>query len=1297
MVRLNSHGNTYDCSKLEQFEELNLLDVLLDSSHDHIFYKDKESRFIRVNKQAAWALGADSPGDVVGKSDFDYFPDIAEKTRADEIKIMETGKPQLNEKISLVFSDGEKHWVSISKVPFHDNEGNVAGIVGISRDITCEKKQEEKVQRRNDFLQRLLDTSPNCVYVKDSQGRYLLANKTIADLYQTNPENMIGKTDVDFADQAVLKPVEADYFIDIDKKAIETQQTQVVPCEPFTWDDGTIHYFFTTKTPISYQGNPDCVMGISVDITDAVKFEKAHMQCESKYQNYIENAPNGVFITDENGNYIEVNDAATKITGYSEEELLSMSILDITADDFEDAAVSHFQTLIEKGFFSGDLCFIHKNGQRRWWRVDAVKLSNNRLMGFAHDITNKKMMEEELRDSEIRLKNAEKTARIGHVEWNCVEQKIYWSDVIFDLFERDSALGEPSYEEILDVYYPEDAQRLKEAVDCAIHHGESFSLDLKLLLPSGKIAFHHLIGKPFVDEVGRVVKITSTVQDVTAWKKTEMKLQNSERKYRAIVQHANDGIALLDSVGVIIDVNQRAEDIFGGSKVDLIGRKFTQISIIPDKDLPMVKSQFNSFLQGKSKPRDFWLTNRRGKRVCIEGTGSVFENESHEKRIIVIVRDKTEKKKIEEEMKQKNTFLNTIMDESPFAMWVSDADGTAIRTNKSLCRILNLSENQIVGKYNVFNDQNLKEQGVMPLIERVYHEKIPQRFIIHWQASKAEGVNFEGGNDVWIDVTLFPILSNNQQLKNVVCQWVDITEKKKTEKDLLEREYTFRTIFQQTPILTGLLNTDGILVEANGTSLGMIGKKEEDVIEKPFWDLPWWSHDSEMQKWLRHAIQRAAQGEQMKREVTHLDVNGEVHYIRFSLNPIIDDAGNIISILPIGHDITDLKEAERVLKESEEKYRNIVDMAPDGIVTIDMKGVITSVNPAFLSLSGFSKEEIEGKHFTKLPTIFKSDIKTYAPVFKTLLLGGTSKTINFKWKKKNGELRLGQAKMCVMKTEGKRKAIQGIVRDTTEEKRAEEELKRAHKKLQEVNKNLEEIVDERTERIQELLKQKDDFINQMGHDLKNPLGPFIQLLPILRNHVSSDRHKEMIDVLNRNAWYMKNLVNKTIELAKLNSSKIEFNFEQVNLSELVVDVVNVNVTMFDERNITVENLVPSDLSVNIDKLRIEEVFSNLFNNAVKYTKRSGKIIVDAKQQDNEIVVSIKDNGIGISEDQLNQLFNEYYKADTSRHDFDSSGLGLPICKRIIEKHGGRIWAESDGLGKGSTFYFTLPTPIEKQE
>ena len=254
---------------------------------------------------------------------------------------------------------------------------------------------------------------------------------------------------------------------------------------------------------------------------------------------------------------------------------------------------------------------------------------------------------------------------------------------------------------------------------------------------------------------------------------------------------------------------------------------------------------------------------------------------------------------------------------------------------------------------------------------------------------------------------------------------------------------------------------------------------------------------------------------------------------------------------------------------------------------------------------------------------------------------------------------------------------------------------RAMKNLSEMNKDLEGKVKERTLEIHRLLKQKDEFVNQLGHDLKNPLGPLVNLLPLVEKHVEQPKYKKMLQVAQRNVNYMKNLVQKTLELARLNSPNTTLTMKPINLKKQIDDIIERNDLMFNEKHITVSSKISSQITVYADQLRLEELFNNLLNNAVKYNKEYGKIEIDAFEKDHIITISIADDGIGMTSDQLNHIFDEFYKADESRHDFDSSGLGMPICKRIAEKHGGTIWAESDGLGKGSTFYFTLNANPQK--
>lgn len=232
---------------------------------------------------------------------------------------------------------------------------------------------------------------------------------------------------------------------------------------------------------------------------------------------------------------------------------------------------------------------------------------------------------------------------------------------------------------------------------------------------------------------------------------------------------------------------------------------------------------------------------------------------------------------------------------------------------------------------------------------------------------------------------------------------------------------------------------------------------------------------------------------------------------------------------------------------------------------------------------------------------------------------------------------------------------------------------------------------ERNRDVEKLLKQKDDFIHQLGHDLKTPLTPITTLLPLVKKKVDDEKLGEMLEVAIKNAEYMKNLVIKTLQLARLNSPNFELDFEKINVLEQINRVLENKSYIFRESNIAVENKIDNTLFVYADKIQIQELFDNLISNSIKYIKNyTGKITFDAKRENDAAVISISDTGIGMNKEEINLIFDEFYKADPSRHDIESTGLGLSICRRIVEKHGGKIWAQSPGENKGTTFYFTLP-------
>jgi len=257
--------------------------------------------------------------------------------------------------------------------------------------------------------------------------------------------------------------------------------------------------------------------------------------------------------------------------------------------------------------------------------------------------------------------------------------------------------------------------------------------------------------------------------------------------------------------------------------------------------------------------------------------------------------------------------------------------------------------------------------------------------------------------------------------------------------------------------------------------------------------------------------------------------------------------------------------------------------------------------------------------------------------------------------------------------------------------RAALRTKQLQDQLATLNHELEERVEQRTSEIKQLLEQKDAFVNQLSHDLKTPLTPLVALLPMLADRTEDSESKNMLKLVMNNVDYMKNLTEMTLQLAQLNSPNISLKLERVDLVSEIKNTIDSLLPVFEENSINVVNNITPPLDVEADRVLIKELINNLVSNAVKYTNGVGTVTFNSFLNNGTVGISITDTGIGMAMEQQKRVFEEFYKADDARNDRSSAGLGLAICKRIIEKHEGTIRAESSGSGQGTTMYFTLPS------
>jgi len=402
-----------------------------------------------------------------------------------------------------------------------------------------------------------------------------------------------------------------------------------------------------------------------------------------------------------------------------------------------------------------------------------------------------------------------------------------------------------------------------------------------------------------------------------------------------------------------------------------------------------------------------------------------------------------------------------------------------------------------------------------------------------------------------------------------------------------------------------------------------------------------------------------------------------------------------------------LEETEKKLKLSEERYRIIVENTSDVIVVSDSNGKITYVSPSCKKLFGYEAEEFIGKTPWQMKIIHPEDVGFVSSYHRSVAEKGfTDKPIEFRIITKDGKIKWISQSLSTVKENGRivihserewensdvHQFLQRCNRQKRDGAAVITEGKGAGKGkacIPEINKNLENIVRERTAQVERLLKAKEELLIQISHDIKTPLTPLCTLLPLVRDQVNDPKIKRLLDICIKNANYMKKLIADTLQLLKVEETELKI--ENIKLKEYVEEIVENHRLNLDQKRINIDVSIGDDIFVRADKIRLREIFDNLISNAIKYSREEGgEIKIGAEKENDMVKIFVKDNGKGMTEEQLERVFDEFYKADQSGHDLASVGVGLSICKKLIEKHGGKIWAESEGPGKGSTFYFTLP-------
>jgi PAS domain S-box-containing protein len=836
-----------------------------------------------------------------------------------------------------------------------------------------------------------------------------------------------------------------------------------------------------------------------------------------------------------------------------------------------------------------------------------------------------------------------------------------------------------------------------------------YASSISLPLMSGQTAFGALTiystqTDPFSqDEIDLLTELTNDLSYGISANRSRMArdeaqkaLSESEKKYRELVQNANSAIVQWNCNGKITLFNEYAQEFFGYSTDEVLGKPVD--ILLPKGQSEQADSSPSELIRGIVNDPQRYVNNinenvcKDGRRVWMAWTNKPIYDESGQvSEILAVGIDITKQKLAEETLRQQAQLLHLSYD----AIIVWRKDGAIEHWNRGAEQLYGFTESEAVGRVT---------HKLLKTIHSVPWPEIEAEMRKHGQWEGELRHFAKDGHQVTVSARHQLVLGTDG-IERILETNHDITQRKQMEEELrksrdeLEVRVKERTAQLDKTVLQ-LQRQVKQRIQAEQTATAE-RQRFNDVLEtlpayiclltpdyympfanKVFRDLFGYHPDKKCYEFLFNRPEPCEDCQTYK----VLETNEPQHWEWTGPNgrdydvydfPFKDTDGSQL-ILEMGIDVTERKQAEASLHAASRYARGLLEASLDPLVTISSEGKITDVNEATIKATGVAREQLIGTDFSNYFTEPDKAKEGYQQVFAEGFVTDYPLTVRHK----DGRLIDVLYNATVYKNEaGEVQGIFAAARDITEKKITEAEL-------EQYRLHLEDLVKQRTEELARSNKDLEQFAYVASHDLQEPLravSGFVSLLERQLQDSLNEKTKEYMNFTVDGVTRMQSLINGLLEYSRIDTRGKPP--EKTDSSKPLADAVLSLQASIKESGakITHDNLP----TVNFDPVQLSQLFQNLISNAIKFrSKAPPEIHVSAERLDKAWQFVIRDNGIGIEAQYAERIFMIFQRLHT-RKKYPGTGIGLSLCKKIIERHGGKIWVESK-QGRGSTFYFTVP-------
>jgi PAS domain S-box-containing protein len=761
-------------------------------------------------------------------------------------------------------------------------------------------------------------------------------------------------------------------------------------------------------------------------------------------------------------------------------------------------------------------------------------------------------------------------------------------------------------------------------------------------------------------------KLTTITTNVSKWKSIEKKL----KLFANIMKSISEYVSITDMDNNIIFVNNAFLNAYGYEESELLGKP---ISIVRDTYGEEENKVFSKTILNGGWSGSLLNKKKNGINFYIRLSTSIVKDEENTPVAIVgVASDITEYKLIQDSLKSYVSLLNATINSTVDGIVSVNLEGKIVIYNEQFLKIWGLSSEVLNQSSN-----DLLLSIISGLLEK------QNNFETRIKALSLKPAESSFDTIILKDGRAFEAFSQPQLIdgKPVGRVWSfhDITKYRKMNKELLEDQEKLSLAMElaklanwEYDIANDLFILNDEFYELYGTSAEKEGSYflPSDIYTRKF------VHPDEINV-VKNEIIKAleAKNADYRSRIEHKIIrgDGQVRKIIVRSAVIMDDNGQIVKIYGANQDVTESRRISEALLKSEAKYRKVFEFVNDVFYETDSDGIITEISPSIQGLSGYSHAELIGQ-YSKLLYVNPNEREKF---IEEVVLKGYVADYELKMKHKDGNSFYVSVSSHVKRNEnGNFAGVEGSLRDISERKKHEKEIREINKELIELNAT------------------KDKFFSIIAHDLKGPFQGLLGYSDLLLNEFSTlnDIEKlEFVSGINNLSKATFKLLENLLHWARLQTGKIVFNTDFFNLFEALNSQIYLMQEAAKKKDIQIKSTIDKKIFVIADLDMLQTVIRNLISNSIKFTNPDGEIIVTAEDLKNEVKICVEDNGVGMSNENVHKLFKieESFSTKGTEKE-EGTGLGLLLCKEMIDMHKGEIWAESRP-GKGTKIFFTIPS------